>query len=105
MSEPIDDLVKSVRLATDYQKNKRILKEKITTDLHLPYNNGLFKITPELLAFVATWHDKTLYLEDTYENPIEINQEEFLKLARQHYQAVMNTWHQQYEELKRIRRV
>ena len=105
MSESINDLVKSVRLATDYQKNKRILKEKITTDLHLPYNNGLFKITPELLAFVATWPSETLYLEDTYENPIEINQEEFLKLARQHYQAVMNTWHQQHEELKRIRRV
>ncbi len=105
MSESINDLVKSVRLATDYQKNKRILKEKITTDLHLPYNNGLFKITPELLAFVTTWPDEILYIEDTYENPIEINREEFTNLARQHYQAVMNTWHQQHEELKRIRRI
>jgi len=105
MSESINDLVKSVRLTTDYQKNKRILKEKITTDLHLPYNNGLFKVSPELLAFVATWPDDVLYLEDTYENPIEINRDEFLKLARQHYQAVMNIWHQQHEELKRIRRV
>jgi len=105
MSESINDLVKSVRLATDYQKNKRILKEKIIADLHMPYNNGLFKITPELLAFVATWPDDILYIEDTYENPIEINRNEFLPKARQHYQAAMNEWHQQHEELKRIRRV
>lgn len=105
MSESINDLVKSVRLATDYQKNKRILKEKITADLHMPYNNGLFKITPELLAFAATWPDGILHIKDTYENPIEIQRDEFLKLARQHYQTAMNEWHQQHEELKRIRRV
>ena len=105
MSESMNDLVKSVRLATDYQKNKRILKEKITTDLHMPYNNGLFKITPELLAFVATWPAGVLYIEDTYENPIEIVQEDFLVKARQHYQTAVSYWHQQHEELKRIRRV
>lgn len=105
MSESINDLVKSVRLATDYQKNKRILKEKITSDLHMPYNNGLFKISPELLAFVATWPSDVLYIEDTYENPIEIIREDFLVKARQHYQTAMNEWHQQHEELKRIRRV
>ena len=105
MSESINDLVKSVRLATDYQKNKRILKEKITADLHMPYNNGLFKVTPELLAFAATWPDDILYIEDTYENPIEIDRSEFLIKARQHYQTAMNEWHQQHEELKRIRRV
>lgn len=105
MSESVNDLVKSVRLATDYQKNKRILKEKITTDLHMPYNNGLFKISPELLAFVATWPDNVLYIEDTYENPIAITREDFLVKARQHYQTAMNEWHQQHEELKRIRRV
>lgn len=105
MSDSIQNLVQTVKLATDYQKNKRILKEKIITDLHLPYNNGLFKVTPELLAFVATWPTSVLYIEDTYENPIEINKEEFLTQARQHYQAVMTVWHQQHEELKRIRRI
>ncbi len=105
MSDEITDLVRSVKQATDYQKNKRILKEKITTDLHLAYNNGLFKITPELLAFVATWPDNTIYIEDSYENPIEIDRDNFLLKARQHYQTAMNVWHQQHEELKRIRRI
>lgn len=102
----IEQLVQRVRQATDYQINKSVLKEKVQTDLHMPYNNGLFKITPEILAFVATWpEDVGLFLEDVYENPIEIDRQVFLVRARQHYQAAMNTWHQQHAELKRIRKI
>ena len=101
----IDNLVQEVRLATDYQINKRILREKIQTDLHVPYNGGLFKVTIELLAYLATEHSDVIYLEDTYQNPIEIRTEEFLKLCREHYQRVMNTWHQQHAEIKRARKI
>ena len=101
----LEQLTAEIKRATDYQVNKRILREKIQTDLHFTYNGGLFKITPELLAFVATWHDSVLYIEDTYENPIEIQRDEFLKLARQQYQAAMNEWHQQHVELRKIRKV
>ena len=101
----LEKITNQIRLATDYQINKRILREKVLTDLHVPYNNGLFKITPELMAFIATWPDATLYLEDTYENPIQIQREEFLKLCQQHYQQVMNTWHIQHEEIKRARKI
>ena len=101
----IGRIVEQVKIATDYQINKRILRERILTELHLPYNNGMFKVTPDLLAFLATWPNDTLYLEDVYQNPIEVKREELLDLARQHYQSVLNTWHQQHEELKRIRKV
>ena len=105
MTTEIDELVAQVKQATDYQINKRILKEKIKTDLHLSYNNGMFLVSPELLAFVSTWPDELLFLEDTYENPIEIAKEEFLTVARMHYQTVMNTWHQQHAALKQIRKI
>jgi len=98
-------LTTEIRRATDYQVNKRILREKIQTDLHFAHNGGLFKITPELLAFVQTWPVDELYLEDTYQNPIQIDKSVFLVTAQQHYQRVMNTWHQQHAELKRIRKV
>ena len=103
MSNNIENLVSKVRQATDYQSNKKILREKIQSDLHMPYGNGLFKITPELLAFLATWPIDELYLEDTYQNPIQIDRQIFLVTAQQHYQKVMNTWHQQHEELKKIK--
>jgi hypothetical protein len=105
MNTDLKNLVAQVKQATDYQSNKRLLREKIQTDLHLPYNNGLFKISPELLAFVATWPLDILYLEDVYQNPIEIDRQIFLVTAQQHYQKVMNTWHQQHDELKRIRKI
>ena len=65
----------------------------------------MFKITPELLAFVKTWPVDELYLEDVYENPIMIDRQTFLVTAQQHYQTVMNQWHQEYENLRKIRKI
>jgi len=101
----IDNIVAEVRRATDFQTNKQILREKIQTDLHMTHNGGMFKITPELLAFVKTWPVDELYLEDVYENPIQIDRQVFLVTAQQHYQTVMNQWHHDYEELKKIRKI
>ena len=50
----IETLVAEIKQATDFQANKRTLREKIQTDLHFTHNSGLFKATPELLAFVKT---------------------------------------------------
>ena len=100
-----NELVEQIKLATDYQINKHTLKEKILTDLHMVYNNGLFLLTPAIMGFVTTWPDASLFLEDVYSNPIPIQRDEFLTQAREQYHAVMNSWHIQHEELKRIRKV
>lgn len=101
----INSILDEVKLSTDFQINKKILREKIQTDLHMTHNGGMFKITPELLAFVQTWPVEELYLEDTYENPIQIDRRVFLVTAQQHYQAVMNRWHNEYEDIKKIRKI
>lgn len=101
----IEKLVSQVRQATDYQINRRILREKIQTELHLTYNGGMFLVTPTLMSFLATWPEPTLYLEDIYENPIEISRDDMLIQCRQRYQAVMNSWHQRHAELRQIRKV
>lgn len=101
----IATLVDEIRLATDYQINKRILREKIQTDLHMAHSGGMFKITPELIAFVKTWPVDDIYLEDTYQNPIKIDRQTFLVTAQQHYQQVMNRWHNEHEQLKQIRKI
>lgn len=101
----LETITAEIRKATDYQVNKRILREKIQTDLHFAHAGGLFKVTPELLAFVQSWPIEELYLEDTYQNPIQVDKQVFLVMAQQHYQRVMNTWHQQHAELKRLRKI
>lgn len=103
----IDQLVEQVRLATDYQINKEILREKILTDLHVPYNGGLFKVTPEIIVFANLQTlNEHFYLEDVYHNPIHITSPlEFTKLCMEHYQKVMNRWHQEHNELRQIRKI
>ena len=101
----INNLVDEIRLATDFQINKKALREKIQTDLHMTHNGGLFKITPELIAFVQSWPVDEIYLEDTYQNPIKLDRQTFLVTAQQHYQLVMNRWHNEYEELRKIRKI
>ena len=98
-------IVEQVRLATDFNVNKKILREKIQTDLHFAHNGGMFKITPELLAFVQSWPIDRLYLEDVYQNPVEVDKQVFLVTAQQHYHMVMNSWHEQFAELRKIRKV
>lgn len=100
-----NELVAQIKLATDYQVNKRLLKEKILTDLHIAHNGGMFKITPELIAFLNSWEDSEIFLADIYENPIKINRLEFLTLCKEQYHSVMNQWHIQHEEIKRIRKI
>ena len=101
----ISNIVEQVRLATNFNINKQILREKIQTELHIAHNGGMFKITPELIAFVKDWPLDTLYVEDVYQNPVEIDRQVFLVTAQQHYHRVMNEWHQQYAELRKIRKV
>jgi hypothetical protein len=111
----LEQLKTQIRVSTDYQINKKILQEKIQTDLHFAYNGGLFKATPELITFVHAWSGTKeiwpwapdeMFLEDTYGNPIHINnRQEFYKQACENYQQVMNRWHQEHAELKQIRRI
>ena len=105
MTTEIENLLTTVKQATDYQVNKRLLREKMQTELHFAHAGGLFKLTPELLAFVASWPTEWLYIEDTYQNPIEIEKQVFLVKAQQQYQLAMDNWHTQHEELKRIRKI
>ena len=101
----LPNIVEQIRLATDFNINKQILREKIQTDLHFAHNGGMFKITPELLAFVQSWPIDRIFLEDVYQNPIEVDKQVFLVTAQQHYHRVMNDWHEQYEQLRKIRKV
>lgn len=101
----LEKITQEIRKSTDYQINKRILHEKIQTDLHVPYNGGLFKVSPELIGFLNAWDSDELFLEDTYQNPIKITRKELLTLCKQHYQTAMNAWHIQHDEIKRARKV
>ncbi len=90
--------------AFDHALYRKQLRERMQAELVFAQNGGLFKITPELLAFVQTWLTDELYLEDIHGNPIRLDRQTFLVRAQQHYQTVMNQWHVEFENSKKIRR-
>jgi hypothetical protein len=105
MPTDLDPILQHIKLQTNYQTNKIILREKIQTDLHFTYAGGLFKVTPELIAFTSVWPDEDFFLEDSYQNPIPIKKTEFLTIATQHYQKVMNFWNIEHDKIKKLRKV
>jgi len=98
-----ENLVAHARARFDHESAKRILKEKYQAKLIFAYNGGMFRATPELLAFVQSWPVSELYIADLYENPIEVDKQVFLVKIQQHYHEQMNAWHVEYEELQNKR--
>lgn len=100
-----EHIIEQIKQATDFQINKKILKEKIDSDLLIVYREGLFKCDYSLIAFLSIWDQDEIYLEDSYNNPICVNRLELLNLCKQHYQSVMNDWHAEYSKLQSIRKI
>jgi len=80
------------------------LKEKIDTQLCVAINGGLFRATPELIAFLSTWPVDTVYLTDIHNQPIELERVPALAQLSQAYQYAMNSWHEEYSQQQKIRK-
>jgi len=101
----ITETIEQIKKATDYQINKKILKEKVLADLHITHNEGLFLITIELLSYLSISTDDELILEDTYGNPIKVDRVKLLEDARQLYKSTTEMWLTEHDKLRRIRAI
>ena len=84
-----------------FRKN---LRERIEAQLVVTHNNGLFKASPTLIAFLHCLDTPIVYLEDEYANPIRCEREELLARLKEAHQIVLNQWHIDFEESKKIRK-
>jgi len=57
------------------------------------------------LVYLRTSTVDTCILVDSYGNPVQVDVQQLLELCEQRWQEVLNDWHNQYQELKRIRKV
>lgn len=58
-----------------------------------------------LLVYLRTTTVDQCVLIDSYENPVQVDVAQLLEQCEQRWQEVLNDWHNQYQELKRIRKV
>lgn len=83
---------------------RKTLRERIQAELVITQDGGMFKVTPELINFLKDWPIDEMYLEDMHGNPIKVDKQVFLIRAQQHYHTVMNAWHNEFEQSKKIRK-
>lgn len=96
-----DTLIKTARARFALQASKHHLQEKYSAQLTIPYSGGMWKITPELLAVLSS--SDSIILTDVYNTPILVNSQEFLPLAKEHYEKVMGEWLNEYQTLTKLR--
>jgi hypothetical protein len=101
----IQNLVDQIKQSTDYQKNRQLLREQMHTDLLFTHNQGLFKATPDLIAFLSAWDQPKLFIEDQYGNPVECDRLALLEQCKERNQRVINRWHVLHEQLQSVRKI
>lgn len=99
-----DKLIELSKLRIDQQASKLALAERTEQQLLVTHNGGLFKASQELISFLYISLDNIMYIPDSYNNPIKIDRAELLAELRAAYQAAMNEWYNEYEQLKKQRR-
>ena len=93
------------RQRLDHNRQRLALKEQQEQRLTVTHNGGVFHVDISLLAYLKTEPNSHIYLEDSYGNPIYVDRQELWTQGRARYNEVMNDWHNQYEELRKVRRV
>lgn len=86
------ELIEQIKRARARRVKIEQARAQAQSDLHMNFAETVFYLTPALLAFVAMWEGEEVFVEDIYQLPHAVNRQQFIDLARQHYQAAMNTW-------------
>ena len=86
------------------QKN---LEEKQLGRLTVAYANGVWICNESLICLLQSYQDYSneIVLLDSNKIPRKVNPKEFLKIAQQRHQEVLNDWLNEYNLLAKIRTV
>jgi len=103
----VEDFEEFARQRLDHARQRLALKEQQEQRLTLTHCGGMFRVTAELMSLLATWPEgEFLYLLDDYDNPVLIDDPTLMLIdCRQKWYEIMNDWHNQHQELKKVRRI
>lgn len=96
-------LIREAQARFDHNSAKQLLKEKYKQKLIVANQGGLWKTTPELIAFLDNAGSDEIILLDSYENPIKVKRQELSQLLRDTYNQVMTDWYTELQLLNRVR--
>lgn len=108
MSAKLDKALEFANYRLTLNNQLAVLKAKTESLLSYSINGGTFTIDRELITFCKTLLDSKeseVVLLDIYDNPIQVNLEEFYKEILSRYFEVTNDYFVEYEKIKKARKV
>jgi len=98
-----ENLIKEAKARFSHNSAKQYLKDKYLAKLSVAEQGGLWKVTPELIGFLASSTDEIIILIDTFENPVMVNRIKLHDVLYKTYNDTMQLWFSEYKELENKR--
>ena len=93
-------LIAEAKARFNHNAAKAQLKDKYDGRLIVADQGGLWKATPETIAFLTYMDQETVILADTFDNLVEVDRVTLLEKLRDLYNTVMTEWHKEWKELE-----
>ena len=101
----MENLEQFAKQRLDWNRQRLTLHESQQARLTVPHNGGLFTVDMTLLVYLRTTTVDECVLVDSYGNPVQVDVAQLLEQCEQRWQEVLNDWHNQYQQLKSVRKV
>lgn len=98
-----DQLIAHGRARFEHAAARRLLREKYQAKLLLACQGGMFKVTPEMIAFLTLYDSQDIVLEDLYGSPIKVNARQLCDEMKLRWQEQMTAWWLEHERLQSTR--
>jgi hypothetical protein len=93
-------LISEAKARFNHNSAKAQLKDKYEGKFIVAEQGGLWKATPELIAFLNSMNDNFIILIDNFNNPVQVNREQLLFVIKDTYQKVMLDWYKEWKEIE-----
>jgi gas vesicle protein len=96
-------LISEAKARFNHNSAKAQLKDKYDGKFIIAEQGGLWKASPEIIAFLNTIDDNFMILIDNFNNPVQVNREQLLNVLKDTYQKVMLEWYKEWKEIETVR--
>jgi hypothetical protein len=93
-------LIAEAKARFNHNSAKAQLKDKYDGKFIIADQGGLWKATPELIAFLNAVDDNFVVLIDNFDNPVQVKREDLLKVLKDTYQKAMLEWYKEWKEIE-----
>lgn len=96
-------LVDQAKARFNHNLAKEYLQKKYASKLLVAEQNGYWEINQTFISFLSVMKEDHVVLVDTLNNPVKVNRVKLLTFATNVYNQVMEDWHQEWQNLEKLR--